>query len=294
MSDKPVPVTQEPSHALVAPTFEDMSMVEGVQQRPAEIDPKDRTGKEDIGRDEIKLPRLTVAQGLHPQVVPGDTKYIPGLAIGMMFNDVSEEIYGTGPLTVVPVYRYVTRIEFDPEDRKVVLDRNVPAGDPRTKWSRGTGPDGKDERPRATEFVEFVSLLLRPGKEPERIIVTIKTTNKEMREAAQMWTTYIDNRSGPIFSGMYKISSHVARGMNKETGQQTMYGVFVVKQAGYIPTNTPSGKMLYDYAEMFHVSSKGKTVVGEYEDQAEDEFDPNKMGGQASHPPFEKGAPGDM
>ena len=293
MSDKPVPVSQE--HALMAPTFEDMSMVEGVQQRPAEIDPQDRTGKEDIGRDEIKLPRLTVAQGLHPQVVPGDPKHIPGLSIGMMFNDVTEEIYGNGPLTVVPVYRYVTRIEFDPNDRKVVLDRNVPAGDPRTKWSRGTGPDGKDERPRATEFVEFVSLLLRPGKEPERIIVTIKTTNKEMTEAAKLWTTYIDNRSGPIFSGMYKITSHIIKGTNKE-GKQTMYGVFVVKQAGYIPTNTPSGKMLYDYAEMFHVSSKGKTVVGEYTDEAEDEFDPNKMGGlqEPSQPSFDKHAPSDM
>src|SRR5678815_1217471 len=205
-------------------TLTSMSEIQPVIERPKSIDPFDDSGKENINPDEIQLPRLTVAQGLHPQLVPGDIKHIPGLVIGTMFNDVTEEIYGNGPLTVVPVYRHLTRIEFDPNDRKVVLDRNVPPGDERLQWRRGAGPNGEDLPPSATEFVEFVSLLLRPGKEPERLVVSIKTTNKEMRAAAKSWTTYIDARKGPIYSGIYKISSQMVKGRNKK-GQDTLYGV---------------------------------------------------------------------
>lgn len=253
-----------------------MGDIEGVQERPRALDPTDRSGKEDIRPDEIQLPRLTVAQGLHPQVVPGDSKYIQGLQIGKMFNDVTEEVYGTGPLTVVPIYRQVVRIEFDKNDRKVVVDREVPAGDPRLKWSKGTGPNGEDEKPRATEFVEFVSLLLQRGKEPERLVVSIKTTNKEMRSAAKLWTTYIDNRSGPIYSGLYKLTSHIIRGKNKQ-GQETMYGVFVVKNAGYIPADTQAGGFLLEYAKRFHEASIGKTFVVDREGAEDDEFDTEKM-----------------
>jgi len=257
---------------LMIPTGE----IKGIAERPAEIDPRDRSGKEGIGIDEIQLPRLVVAQGLHPQLVPGQVGYIEGLAIGKMFNDVTEEIYGTGPVTVVPILRHVTRIEFDPNDRKVVLDRDVPPGDERLKWRRGTGPNGEDEPPSATEFIEFVSLILRPGREPERIVVSIKTTNKEMRAAAKRFTTYIDNRNGPIYSGLYHLSSTMVKGKNRK-GQDTLYGVFVVKNAGYIPTQTPQGKALYEYAKMFHEASKGKTIVVEREGAGDDDFDPEVM-----------------
>lgn len=236
------------------------SEIEGVAERPKSLDPTDRSGKENITRDEVQLPRLVVAQGLHPQLVPGEPEYIKGLVIGTMFNDVTEEIYGNGPLTVVPVYRDVSRIEFDKQDRKVVLDREVPAGDPRLKWSKATGPNGEDEPPAATEFVDFVSLLLRPGREPERLVVSIKTTNKEMRAAAKLWTTYIDNRTGPIYSGLYKITSQMIKGKNKK-GTDTLYGVFVIKNAGFIPSDTPAGAALLDYAKRFYDASVGKKVV---------------------------------
>lgn len=270
--ERPAALTAVSSAALAAPSLTDLGSITGVAERPQSIDPMDRTGKEDFRDDEIQLPRLTVAQGLHPQLVPGDPKYIEGLVIGKMFNDVTEEVYGTGPLTVVPVYRHITRIEFDKNDRNVVVDRDVPAGDPRLQWSRGTGPNGEDEPPAATEFVEFVSLLLRPGKEPEKIVVSIKTTNKEMRNAAKLWTSYIDQRSGPIYSGLYRITSHMVKGKNKK-GQDTLYGVFVVKNAGYIPKDTPAGALLYEYAKSFNEAAKGKRIETNREGGDETDFD---------------------
>ena len=264
-------------------TLASLGDIEAVAERPKSIDPLDRSGKEGIGRDEIQLPRLVVAQGLHPQLVPSEPKYIKGLVIGTMFNDVTEEIYGNGPLTVVPVYRDVSRIEFDKLDRKVVLDRDVPVGDPRLKWSKGTGQNGEDEAPAATEFVDFVSLLLRPGKEPERLVVSVKTTNKEMRAAAKLWTTYIDGRNGPIYSGLYKVSSAMVKGKNKK-GQDTLYGVFVIKNAGYIPSDTPAGAALLDYAKRFYDASVGKKVVTERDGVVEGEIDDSMAANQEAGP----------
>jgi len=250
--------------------------LEGSVARPEGINANDRSGTEDIRPDEIRLPRLAIAQGLSPQLLPGTAEYIKGLAIGQMFNDVSEEIYGEGPLRLVPVKRHVTRIEFDPQDKKRPLDRNVPAGDPRLQWEG-------DNPPRATEFVEFISLLLRPGKAPEGVVVSIKTTNKEQRKAAGLWTTFIAQTTGPIYARMYNISSKIVRGKNKK-GEDTTYGVFSVKNAGFIPTDKPAGAALFAFAKQFHESLKDQVIEtnrdGVADDEGDTSFDTGKFDGQ--------------
>lgn len=268
--------------------------IQGTMERPKSLDPDDLRGTEDIREDEIQLPRLAIAQGLSPQLVPGEGKFIRGLTIGEMFNDITEEIYGTGPLTVVPVKRHVTRIEFDPNDKKVPVDRDVPYNDPRMKWSRGTGPNGEDEPPRATEFVEFICLLLRPGKPPEPVVVSIKTTNKQMRDAARKWTTYIATRGTAIHTGMYKLSSKIEKGRNKK-GEDTMYGVFIVKNAGFVPADMPAGKALLAHAAKFQDAIEGKTIVTDREaggDDADTDFDTAAMDARSA--PAAHGQPTDM
>jgi hypothetical protein len=222
-------------------------------------------GLEGIRADEMKLPRLAIAQGLSPQLVPDDAAFIPGLVIGQMFNDVTKDIYGTGPVRVVPVLRHVTRIEFDPNDRKRPLDRNVPWNDPRMKW---TG----NEPPRATEFVEFVCLALRAGKMPDKVVVSIKTTNKQQRDAAMLWTTYVNNRNADIFSGIYELTTKIARGTNRK-GEPTMYAHFVVNNRGFVPKATPAGAAVYAFAKEFadQLKISGFGVDREAEDA--DSFD---------------------
>jgi hypothetical protein len=246
------------------------SDIVGTMDRPRNLDSTDLSGTEDISLNEIKLPRLCIAQGLSKQLVPSEGVYIKGLAIGEMYNDVTGEIYGSGPLLVVPILRHVTRIEFDPNNKGVPLDRNVPANDPRMQWT-----DNKP--PRATEYVEFVSLLLRAGKAPEKMVVSIKTTNKFQREAAKLWNTFIYNRHSAIYTGLYTISSKIEKGKNKE-GQETLFGVFIVKNAGYIATETPSGQALLNYSKEFHLAAKDKVIVTEREDEEGDtSFDTKAM-----------------
>lgn len=236
--------------------------IEGTLERPKALDPNDLRGTEGITSDEIQLPRLSIAQGLSPQLVPGEGKFIKGLTIGEMFNDVTEEIYGNGPLIVIPIIRQVKRIEFDMNDRKVPVDRNVPPGDDRLDWHG-------EEPPRATTFVEFVCLLSRKGKEPEPVVVSIKTTNKYQSAAAKLWTTYIASRRAAIYSGLYKITSKIEKGQNKK-GEATMFGVFIVKNSGFIPIDTPAGAALFNYAKGFYESLQGKDITLQPEEGDED------------------------
>lgn len=257
--------------------------IKGVESRPKDIDPNDLSGTEGITEDEIRLPRLAIAQGLSKQLVPTEGVFIKGLTIGEMFNDVTGEVYGNGPLTVVPLKRDVQRIQFDPNDKKVVLDKKVPAGDKRLDWTNGA--DGKGIPPAATEYVEYVSLLLRPGKVPEPIMVSIKTTNKYQRATAKLWNTFVVMRGAAIYRGLYTLVSKIEKGTNKE-GQETLFGVFVVKNAGFIPSDLPAGQALIAYAKGFHERLAGKTIVVNREAPDEEEsFDPEKIEGAGKGDP---------
>ncbi len=196
-----------------------------------------------------------------------------------MFNDVTSEVYGTGPLTVVPVKRHVSRIEFDPRDKKVILRRDVPASDPGLQWLKDA--NGEDQAPTVTTYVEFTCLLLRKGKAPERIVVSIKTTNKFQKAAAELWTTHIAFRPTAIYTGMYTLESRIEKGKNRK-GEDTLFGVFVEKNAGFIPTESPAGAALLKMAKAFHEQVKDVNVETAREEDGDPSFDTARMDAEDS------------
>lgn len=243
------------------PTDLDMATLSDIQpvtERPASLE-SSVAGTEDIGTEDVRLPRLALAQGLSPQLNPGETVYLPDLKLFDMFNDVTGDTYRRGPITFVPLRRDVRRIEFLPRALGGgVVDMEVPAADPRMRW---TVEDGKRIPPRATLFEEYVVLLLVPGKAPEPIVLSIKHTNKWNRNAAKNLDTYIKMRASggkkgsAIYSGMYTVAS--GDGKN----DKGTFAVYVVKNKGFIPTETPGGAALYDYAKTFATGLEGKEIV---------------------------------
>ena len=227
--------------------------VVGALERPKSIAIGDRAGTEDIGVDDIRLPRLGIAQGLSDQINPESSAYVDNLKLFDMFNDLTGELHGRGPITFVPVKRDVRYIEFDPENRGVPLDMNVPANDPRTQWTKDA--NGKSVAPRAMRFVEFVVLMLSPGKLPEPIVISIKETNKFNRRAAEQLTAFIMYRQAPIYAGLYTVTS------KSEKNDKGTFGVYVMKNAGWIPKDTPGGAALYEHCKLFSDSLANKTIV---------------------------------
>lgn len=228
--------------------------ITGSMTRPKSLDTADRAGTEDINREDIRLPRLAIAQGLSPQVTPGDAQFVDGLKLFDMFNDLTGEVYGKGPITFVPIRRSVHRMEYRPRSEGGgLIDANVPANDPRTFGS--TGDNGVWIPPVATTYVDFIVLLLRKGHEPEPIVLSIRGTNKHNRRASDTLTTLILGRNAAIYAGLYTVDTLVPAKNDKGT-----FGVPSIKNAGFIPVDTPAGQALYEFAKGLYEGFQGKQI----------------------------------
>lgn len=232
-------------------------------------------GSSEITAEDIKLPRLAIAQGLSPQMLPDDSQYIDGLRLFDMFNDVTQEIYGRGPLKFVPVYWQVKNLEFEKDDKGkntgIIVDDNVPSGDPRTKWSRDES--GVKRPPQATRYTELVAFLLRPEQPPQTIIISIKETNKHMRRAAQIISGALVEIPRPYYGGIYTVKT-----MSEKFDEGTA-GVFVF---GIRPTLWNTDRDLYERGKALQESLKGKTIivnrdVANDEDPGDTSFDTSAM-----------------
>lgn len=121
-------------------------------------------GTESITSDDVRPPRLRLCQSGTPQRKPGDAKQIKGLNEMDMFNDLSGEIYGPGPLRFVVIKTLGTRhIQFAPMDEGGgVIDFNVAANDPRTQFT--SAADGSRVKPVATKFYDYLIWLPDSGE----------------------------------------------------------------------------------------------------------------------------------
>lgn len=239
------------------------------EMRPTFIE-RSTEGTDEITSQDVRIPRLSIAQGLSNQMVPSDPAYIDNLKLFQMFNDLTGEIYGEGPLKFIPVRRDVRYIEFDPENRgSAPLDLDVPPNDPRTQWT--TGDDGKRVPPAATRFVEFVCLLVKAPGIFEPIMLSIKETNKLQRKAAERLTGFIKMRQppAPIYAGFYTVRTKPVK------NDKGTFGVFIIDNAGYI-----QDEGTYNYAKAFRDSLEGKTIIVNREvGEDDDSFDVAAMGG---------------
>lgn len=244
-------------------------------QRESFIAKGDLTGTENITSDDLRLPRVSIAQGLSTQLIEGDSNYIDGLKMFDMFNDLTGEVIGRGPVKFIVVRRDVRRIEFLPRSEGGgIVDLNVPyidpaTGkiDPRNEWSV---VDGERIPPKATKFVEFVILMLREGRDPEPIMLSIKDTNKFNRRAIERLTGFIKLRNAPIYAGLYELASKT------EKNDSGTFGVPVISNAGSLDNlnvddaTWERNKALYAFAEGFAKSLEGKAIIVDREPGDED------------------------
>ena len=249
----------------------------GTMTRPSTLDPNDLTGTENIAPEEIRLPRLAIAQGLSYQMTPGDALYIEGLTLFDMFNDQTNEIYGKGPMHLVVLQRRTACMEFAPrKEGGGLLDPDVPKNDPRRRWTKSSPELAKaDTPPAATDFVEFIVMLLRKGHAPEPIMFSIAQKNKWNRRAADKITSVVGLRHAPIYASVFSVDTHIPAKNDSGT-----FGVPTIRDLGFIPKDTPIGAALYNHVEAFAKSMQGKTIVVERtaDDAIDDSMAANQEG----------------
>ncbi len=182
--------------------------------------PKSRRGFEDTVQTDLMIPRLVLAQALHPQVTVGDPAYIEGLKVGDLFNSITGENYGREVVVQVLRKLPLRAMEFrSQENGGGVADPNVPLNDPRLKW--GNSGDKKADKPKATLFRDFLAVIL-----PQREMIALSFKSSGINAAKTLWgLATLGNRD--CFAVKFTISSGVK--MVPKPHQ-----IFKVAQAGWV------------------------------------------------------------
>ena len=183
-----------------------------------------KEGLEHVKQEDIAIPRLGLAQGLSPQITRGKPEYIQGLENGGMFNSITNEIYGMGPLRFTIIRADPPRwVEFYPREAGGgVKDPNVPAGDPRTEF----GENG--EAPLATKFYDFLIALLPLNEQnPTDSIVALSFKGAMLKDAKALNMLMV-GRNKPPYTGVYEVTSAT------RTNSKGTFNVYKIVNAGFI------------------------------------------------------------
>lgn len=175
--------------------------------RPDFLPMGDKTGTEDIGRDDMALPRLGLAQKMSYELDKNHAKYIPDLEQGELFNTLTGQIIGPGPVEFAVIRRFPPRhIEFYPlEQGGGIKDMNVPANDPRTQFQNG--PDGERLAPVATEFHDYVVAILPINMaNPMDNVVALSFKSTGIPTAKRL-NGLLKARNAPIYAGKYTLGT---------------------------------------------------------------------------------------
>ncbi len=259
MTEPKKDAAQTTALATVPTGMEDMMILE----RPVGKD-EGILGNESIGRNDILMPRIGLAQKMSPEIDPTNaSRYIEGLQFTDMYHSLTKKNLGKGPLHFVILRRDDPRwIEFNPIDQGGgIKDMNVRAGDHRTKF----GPDG--EKPIATEFHDFIVLLLNgfDPKNPLDSIVALSLKSSAIKAAKHLNFLISMRGSKLLCKGVYVLTTGSAT--DKKT--QGTYAIYKFDNAGWLKPDSPIEKLAI---EMFEAWRDRKVTI-EREPDADD-FNP--------------------
>jgi len=180
---------------------------------------------ESFDNNDITIPRLSIAQALSPQLKRNDPSYIEGLGQLDLFNTVTGENYGAGPILFTPLIFRKRAIEFIPRtEGGGVRDANVSiAVNPSTGAYKDArlnfGPNG--EAPAATLFHEWICVLLDTMS-----LIAISMKTSQLKVSKQM--NYIVRedaalRKLPAYARAWTIRT------TEQTNKKGTFGNFVVR-----------------------------------------------------------------
>lgn len=181
-------------------------------------------GNENVGKDDVIIPRLLQSQGLSPQIDKDDPKYIKGLDKGRLFNSLTGEIYPE--ITVICCFAF---------------EKSWPIF---KKRSEGGGFGGVfrtekeaaeevqlTEKPNAYEIQETAvhwALVRREDKAWDEVAIHMSST--KLTTSKQL-NTLIKMRKGARWSHLYELSSK----SDEISGKGKFHRLMAANHEGYPP-----------------------------------------------------------
>lgn len=198
-------------------------------------------GNEEVKSSDMVLPRLELVQAQSPIKDTNDEA-----REGMLFNSVTQELYGDYAYFVPVYYRMEYLIwqnadegggfhgAYPSEDAARVAMKRIQEDDPKLIG------DGKNGKP-MLEVVDtpiHYGLRVEPEGTSEQIVISMPKTKAKV---SRRWNSMIQIAGGDRFGRVYKISS-----FTDENKQGKKFKNFVVQPAGFPP------KAVYEQAELLY------------------------------------------
>lgn len=211
-------------------------------------------GAENVSTDDMIIPRVELIQALSPARNKKDAAYIEGAEEGMLYNNVTRELYGESAV-VVPVYYAKQFLIW--KDRK--------SGGGGSNGFRGAfasadlaraaiaqlGEEGLEVSDTAQHFV-----LVRNHDQWQEAVISMA---KSKMKVSKRWNSLIRLTNADSFTRAYKLSSVVETNARNES-----YHNFNITPLGFVP------KEVYERAERLYESIRagGVKVSADYDDAA--------------------------
>lgn len=182
-------------------------------------------GSENVGMEDIVIPRLELIQGLSPAVKPGDPGEIDGAKMGMMNNSVTRELYGD-TVYVVPVYYtkqwLVWRARKDKKGKSQEGGFFGAFNTPEEAQARADKEN--DESIEIIDTPQHLCLLIKDDGTTEEILISLPRTKAKV---SRKWNSQVRLAGGDRFSRVYQIGTVL------EKNSQGDFYNFDIKMKGY-------------------------------------------------------------
>jgi hypothetical protein len=208
-------------------------------------------GAENVTTDDMIIPRIELVQALSPARKKTDAAYIEGAEEGMLYNNVTRELYGEG-VSVVPVY--YTKQFLVWKDRK--------SGGGGSNGFRGAFASEALARDAITQLAEeglevsdtaqhFV--LVKCGDAWQEAVISMA---KSKMKVSKRWNSLIRMTNTDSFSRAYKLSA-----VTETNARNESYFNFGITPLGFVP------KDVYDRAEKLYetIRAGGVKVSADYD-----------------------------
>lgn len=203
-------------------------------------------GNENVGVEDLVVPRLIVLQALSPELEQGNAKYIAGAKAGDLVNSVTGKVYGSKV--------YIVPVDYS-KQWLVWRDRKQGGGffgafpDQIAAQARADEEGGKEKGVEVMDTPTHLCLLVDfDSNSIDEIILSMPRTKAKV---SRQWNSMIRLAGGDRFSKVYAVSTALEKNKRQEA-----YHNFVIASSGM------PAKPLYQRAEKLYmqVKSGGRTI----------------------------------
>lgn len=210
-------------------------------------------GSENVGTNDVIIPRLELVQDLSPCRKKNDPSYIEGIEEGMLYNNVTRENYGTSVLAV-PVFFRKEYLVWKSRTEGGGF-RGAFASEHDAREAMADLEDG--DKCEISDTAQHFCLLVHPDSgRVEEIVISM---SKSKMKVSRKWNSLVRMNGGDSFSRIYRVSA-----VSEKNAKNQDYFNISVATAGF-----PS-KELYDRAErLYEAITSGSVQIDRKTDTTE-------------------------